>query len=268
MMMISLIVMILALIPDVHTAAGSGYLMNVKRDLEVKAEASEDSKTVFTVKAGEAVFVTEDAKDGWSKILYQGKYYYVRTGGDISVTLDGENTDIEADQAEQTVEAFTFDEELQKQLESEFGEASEEADIQEQEVKREKQISVRSLIWKIVTGLIIAAMFAVGIWSVLRKKESEGKDTKEDTPSEEASSEEAIADAITDKTKDTEIEIVDIDADESLDISKEEAEEVIPEDTIEAETEADTEDEADNTDTMLQRSTDTSDNSERSPKEA
>lgn len=68
---------------------------------------------------------------------------------------------------------------LQKRLEEEMSEAGEDVDRQAAEQERLHKQHIRSIIWKVAIGILIVAIFAVGIVSSLKnEKESRGAEAQ------------------------------------------------------------------------------------------
>ncbi len=250
--------------------AASGFvIVYTAESTDVKAQPDEDSKTIANVGKDTSFFVSGNAGNGWYKATYNGSTCYLKANklkilkakfnGNPATILgagyqsevysveenapegaegDANSADADTAAAEEVLEGFdlntmTFSEETQKELAKEFEEASEDAVKQETEVNRVEDIRKKSVIWKVIIGIIIAAMFAVGIVSVVLKKKQEAEDAEnsngdtkasdgmtEEEPAGEETAEKAneVVDSADDSAKESsdEMQILDLDSDESL----------------------------------------------------
>lgn len=134
----------------------------------------------------------------------------------IEITEDESKTESEADTDTITENGQDKDkvagDDLRKQLEEEMSEAGEDVDRQVAEQERLHKQRVRSLIWKIVIGILIITIFAVGIMSSL-------KSGKEDRTARAQIKDKENKDGESKKKKRlSNIEILNLDDDDSLNI--------------------------------------------------
>ena len=204
----------LSFIPKLHIHAGNGTLMDVTSSTELKSEASDDSATVKSLNKGDMVFVMGNEGNGWYKVYYEGNYCYIRNNKVKASALTG-NTDpalvlgngykdeiTEDESSEEITEAeetavtgavsepesteelategemlMTIDGDLQKQIEEELAEASEDVD---KEIERARKAKIQSVVWKVIVAIIVIAMFAVGIVTTLKQQKKKDETDNSD----------------------------------------------------------------------------------------
>ncbi len=223
-----------------ETKAAQGFvIVYTAESADVKAEPDDSSKTIATVGKDTSFFVTANMGDGWYKTTYGGYACYIKASklkilkasinvnpatilgasykdeiySEVTETPEGatEATEVAEEDdddifigAEDGVLSFEdlgIDEEAQERIKGELDTAAEEVEKIEEDQNRLTSIKRKSLIWKIIIGIIIAAMFAVGIVSVIIKKKSENDDAAADKNSgaDKDAEKSADADSATDK---------------------------------------------------------------------
>ncbi len=119
-------------------------------DVTVRKEPDRKSKTAGKLEAGTPVVVSEDEKDGWCKVKNQTLEGYVQTS-DLQ-TVNAEN-------AEALKQEFGVNEEFDSMV-------LEEYDYQQRQRRT-------SIIWGVVIGVLVIAIFAVGIVSAIHSNKAE-----------------------------------------------------------------------------------------------
>ncbi len=133
-------------------------------DVTVREEPDNSTKAVGELEAGTPVVVSEDEKDGWCKVKNQTLEGYVQTS-DLQV--------VNAEDAEA--------------LKQEFGVNDEFGSMVLEEYDYQKKQKRTSLIWGVVIGVLVIAIFAVGIVSAINsnKAEQDKEEQKEKADDEE-----------------------------------------------------------------------------------
>ncbi len=124
-------------------------LMVAEQDVDMKAEPDAKSQTLMTYKKGDLVFSTGETADGWYLVMYQDKTGYVKKEALSIQELDVEGLDAEMALYEQEVKLVV-----------------ETVEIYHAESRRSK-------IWGGVIIILVAAIFAVGIFSAVKAKKEE-----------------------------------------------------------------------------------------------
>ncbi len=124
-------------------------LMVAEQDVDMKAEPDADAQTLMTYKKGDLVFVTGETADGWYLVMYQDKNGYVEKDALYVKELDVEGIDAEMALYEQ------------------------EGKLVMETVEKYHTEARRSKIWGGVIITLVAAIFAVGIFSALKAKKEE-----------------------------------------------------------------------------------------------
>ncbi len=97
------------------------------------------------------------------------------TNADEEIKIDINNIDIEALKNGESIDINDLGiEGLDQKIDEEISEAGEDADRQAKEINRLNKQKTESLVWKIVIGVLILAIFAVGI--VSNRKRNTGED--------------------------------------------------------------------------------------------
>ena len=124
-------------------------LMAAERDVAMKAEPDVDAQTLMTYKKGDLVFVTGETADGWYLVIYQDKTGYVKKDALTVQELDVEGLNAEMALYEQ------------------------EGKLVMETVEKYRAEAKRSKIWGGVIITLVAAIFAVGIFSAVKAKKEE-----------------------------------------------------------------------------------------------
>ncbi len=196
----------------IQAKAAMGFvIVYTAESTDVKAQPDESSKTITTVGKNTSFFVSANAGNGWYKASYQGAPCYLKAKSlkvlkadfnsdpkailgagyqdevysvvdeeeEVAVEAPGEESEKSAEEVIESIDSteFTFNEDLQKELEKEFEEASRDVENTE----RLSGISKKSRIWRIVIAIIVIAMFAVGVVSVIIRKKSEVEGNADDS---------------------------------------------------------------------------------------
>ncbi len=133
-------------------------------DVTVREKPDNSTKAVGELEAGTPVVVSEDEKDGWCKVKNQTLEGYVQTS-DLQV--------VNAEDAEA--------------LKQEFGVNDEFGSMVLEEYDYQKKQKRTSLIWGVVIGVLVIAIFTVGIVSAINsnKAEQDKEEQKEKADDEE-----------------------------------------------------------------------------------
>ena len=124
-------------------------IMVAEQDVDMKAEPNVESQTLMTYKKGDLVFSTGETADGWYLVMYQDKNGYVEKNA-----LRVQKMDIEG-------------------LDAEMAMYAQEGKLVMETVEKYHAESRRSKIWGGVIITLVAAIFAVGIFSALKAKKEE-----------------------------------------------------------------------------------------------
>ncbi len=124
-------------------------------DVTVRKEPDRRSKMAGKLEAGTPVVVSEDEQDGWCKVRNQTVEGYVQTS-DLQI--------VNAANAEA--------------LKQEFGVNDEFGSMVLEEYDYQKKQKRTSLIWGVVIGVLVIAIFAVGIVSVIHSNKAEQGEEK------------------------------------------------------------------------------------------
>lgn len=136
----------------------------------VREEPDNKSKSIGKLEAGSPIVVSEDEKDGWCKVKNQTLEGYVQTA-DLQ-TVNAEN-------AEALMQEFGVNDEFGSMV-------LEEYDYQQRQRRT-------SIIWGVVIGVLVVAIFAVGIVSAIHSNKAEqGDDDKKTEGKEKAENEKAV----------------------------------------------------------------------------
>ena len=128
----------------------TGTVWKVVADTDVMEAADEEFDKVGALKVEDAVFVTEDEKDGWCKIQNQSVEGYIRVS---ALQMLGAEKIEQIDQEFQAAEQFDSDV------------------MNEYEYLQERRRT--TIIWGCVIGGLVIAIFIVGIVSAVRNNQRE-----------------------------------------------------------------------------------------------
>ena len=141
---------------DESQATSYNQLMVAEQDVDMKAEPDAESQTLMIYKKGDLVFSTGETGDGWYLVIYQDKTGYVEKNALSAQKLDVEGLDAEMALYEQ------------------------EGKLVMETVEKYRAEAKRSKIWGGVIITLVAAIFAVGIFSAVKaKKEEDSVKTRE-----------------------------------------------------------------------------------------
>ncbi len=142
----------------------------VSGDVTVRDEPNRKSKMTGKLEAGTPVVVSEDEQNGWCKVRNQTVEGYIETS---SLQM------VNAANAEALKQEFGVNEEFDSMV-------LEEYDYQ----KKQKRTT---LIWGVVIGVLVAAIFAVGIVSAINgNKAEQGEDNEKGKEKENIENEEIV----------------------------------------------------------------------------
>lgn len=138
----TIIFALLALIPNIEAKAAeaiqANQLIEILEDTNVMESPDDNSNIVGSFNAGMSVITLEVPENGWVKVMYQDIEGYIKM---------------------EVVEADYYDEELAKEFE-----VIRNDDILEFEViEYEKSQNRQKLVWGIIIGGLVIALFVVGI---------------------------------------------------------------------------------------------------------
>ncbi len=134
----------------------SGLILEAGRKVDMKAEPAKTAETLMTFKKGSLLFATGEAADGWYHVIYQGMEGYVEVQGLSALELDIEGLDAEM--------------------------AANEAETKfvVEVVEKYRKDARRSKIWGTVIIVLVAGIFAVGIFSAVRSNKMDNGETDGD----------------------------------------------------------------------------------------
>lgn len=148
-------------------------LMEAVSDVEALERPQEGAVVVTSFTQGVPILVTGESASGWYRLSFQGKDCYIKIDTvKAAVQVEGESL-----------------QELDKEMEL----LEQENKIIIEEVERVRAEQKRSIVWTIIIVVLIAAIFAVGIYSTIRanrldkEKETEDKHDNEKFNEEELS---------------------------------------------------------------------------------
>lgn len=124
-------------------------IMTATEDIEAKELPDESSQTVHSYQSGDSIFVTGETEDGWYQVRYQDTIGYIPAA--------------QTDEMELDVEA----------LDAEFEAELEEGIMFVEEVERQRAENKRTIIWGTVIGILVIAIFVVGIVSAVKGRDME-----------------------------------------------------------------------------------------------
>lgn len=123
----------------------AGTVWGVVSDTEVKETADDSARTVGELEEGAAVILAEDTADGWCKIQNQSVTGYIPIEA-LQIYQAGE--------PEELTQEFTEQEQLSTTGVEDY-----------EQIAKEKKTAT---IWGVIIGVIVVAIFAVGIISALK----------------------------------------------------------------------------------------------------
>ena len=142
----------------------SGQIIALSEDAKAYASPDESADVVQSFSKGETVYVLGES-DGWYQIFYKGETLYVKNSAITN---------------EDSLESQKQAQELAQEVTEELEEAKKQDVIDTETYERQKISKRNALIWKIVIGVLVAAMLIVsviiGIKSSKANKESKSTD--------------------------------------------------------------------------------------------
>ncbi len=156
-------------------------------DVTVREEPNGKSKSIGKLEAGTPIVILEDEKDGWCKVKNQTLEGYVQTS-DLQV-VNAENAEA---------------------LKQEFGVNDEFGSMVLEEYDYQKKQKRTSFIWGVVIGVLVIAIFAVGIVSAINSNKAEQGEGDEKKEEKEKTENEKAVKEIDSNQKRTDIEEMNI----------------------------------------------------------
>lgn len=149
-------------------------VMAAREKTEVLAEPAEGSEVVHVYEAGESVLVTGETADGWYQVTWQDAAGYVPVESLTEMDLDVEG------------------------LDEEFRRQEEEGKLVVEVVERKRAEARRARIWGTIIIVLVAGIFALGIYSAVRanREEAENKTEKKETDTDKEEKEAVPAEVI------------------------------------------------------------------------
>lgn len=134
----------------------NGLILKVEKDVDMKAEPEKSAETLKTFEQGSLVFAMGEATDGWYHVLYQGMEGYVEEKG-----LSVQELDVEG-------------------LDAEMAASEAETKLVMEVVEKYREDARRSKIWGTIIVVLVAGIFGIGIFSVVRSNKSGDNEEKND----------------------------------------------------------------------------------------
>jgi len=145
-------------------------VMTVQSDCEARELPDENSSPVMSYEAGSPVWVVGESADGWYKVSYQGKEGYIPKDSVTDLQLRPEGEEGESEAAPVTL--------TEAGLDTEMAALEAENELIVEEVERMRGEEKRSQAWKIVIAILVAGIFAAGIFSAVRPKKKKDEKTR------------------------------------------------------------------------------------------
>ena len=131
-------------------------LQKTVKDAEIKESPDDGAETLREIEEGTGVIVYGEPQDSWSKVEYDGVSGYMKSNA---------------------LEAYMADSEGEE-LEQEFEEVQEETVRTVEESELIQKSKRKSAIWGGVIAILVAAIFAVGVVSAIKKDKEEEETDK------------------------------------------------------------------------------------------
>lgn len=141
---------------DTPELSGSGLILEAKKNVSMKAEPEKTAETLMTFNEGSLLFAAGEAVDGWYYVIYQGTGGYVEEAGLSVLELDIEG------------------------LDAEMAASEAETKFVVEVVEKYRADARRSKIWGTVIIVLVAGIFAVGIFSAVRSNKNGDNETGND----------------------------------------------------------------------------------------
>lgn len=135
--------------------AGAMTLQQTVKDTQIKESPEADAKTLREIEEGTAVIVYGDPQDSWSQVEYDGVSGYIESGALEYYMVEGG----------------------EEELGQEFAEVQEETVRTVEESELTQKSKRTSAIWGGVIAVLVAAIFAVGVVSAIKKDKEEETET-------------------------------------------------------------------------------------------
>lgn len=129
-------------------------IMTAQSSIEAKAEPEEQASVVHSYETGDSVFVTGETADGWYQITYQDVVGYVPVSSLTEMEINVED------------------------LDAEFSVQEEEGKLVVEVVERNRAEARRAKIWGSIIAVLVAGIFALGIFSAIKANQSEDEAAK------------------------------------------------------------------------------------------
>lgn len=147
-----------------------GTLVTLLQDADMYEKPDGTSKVLFSFKAGDAVFQTGEAENGWYPVMYHMVNGYINASGNIntnvSITTNGGSVEVESDENENTILEIYTDEK-----------AVEEMDILDDqmnnfgtEVELDRKHAKQTRIWGAVIVLLLLAFVGSSILPTIKEQ--------------------------------------------------------------------------------------------------
>lgn len=133
-------------------AASQNQIMVAEKDVDMKEAPEDNAPTIMTYEKGALIFTTGETADGWYIVIYQDKEGYVKKD-----SLSVQEMDVEGLDAEMEVNA-------------------QEGKLVVETVEKYRAEARRSKIWGSIIVILVAAIFAFGIFSAVKTKKDENPD--------------------------------------------------------------------------------------------
>lgn len=130
-------------------AASQNQIMVAEKDVDMKEAPDDNAPTVMTYEKGALIFTTGETADGWYMVIYQDKKGYVKKD-----FLSAQEMDVEGLDAEMEMNA-------------------QEGKLVMETVEKYRAEARRSKIWGSIIVILVAGIFAFGIFSAVKTKNDE-----------------------------------------------------------------------------------------------
>ena len=166
-----------------------GTLVDVLQDIEMREKPDDTSKVLFSFHAGDQVFQTGDAENGWCPVMYQMVNGYIHSEGILPVggeqAISSGTGNEQTDQTEQKVQQTTQDSVIKvyadKKTAEEMEVTNEQLNNFGSEVELDRAHQKRSRIWGAIIVIVILLFIGSGVWPSIQ----EARKKKKTAPSED-----------------------------------------------------------------------------------
>lgn len=155
-----------------------GTLVTLLQDADMYEKPDGTSKVLFSFKAGDAVFQTGEAENGWYPVMYHMVNGYINASGNINVnvTTNGGSVEAESDENENTILEIYTDEK-----------AVEEMDILDDQmnnfgtdVELARKHAKQTRIWGAIIVFLIFAFVASSILPTIKEQKKSKEEADKD----------------------------------------------------------------------------------------